>query len=253
MNTVMGSGVRDIQPCARLPRDMGFRESCVSRHVPPAERSPNMPQPPLSPKEQAVVAEYEYWRARQAHLEASLETPSTPNDRYQASQYQARADEAYRMHGRSAPAQREGESAETYRRRLLTGLKEYHPELKDFDFCSMKQQVVVDNFEKEVFKAALDPASHAIDCPPGMIKEIRTKDPITGRDRSEFISSDGHTFIHDMARPGRRTYSAGGKFIDPLKFQATGYLAPTDTRANAPDSMRPMRAGPQALHRGFPR
>ena len=211
-----------------------------------------MPQTPLTPREQAIAAEYSYWKERQRQQEAREEPKFDPTDRYIGTQHQAKADEAYQMHGRQAPAQREEESAETYRRRLLTGLQVYHPEYKDVDLQSAPQ-MVMNSFEKEIMQAALDPASHKVDTPPGVIREIRRKDPVNGRERSEFVASDGHTFIHEMSaqRPIQRTYAAGGKFISPLEFQAYGRLMPTEPRENAPESVR--RDGPQRLRNGLPR
>jgi hypothetical protein len=175
---------------------------------------------------------------RQRQLEAREEPKYNPTDRHKGSEYQAKADEAYQMHGRQAPAQREGESAETYRRRLLTGLQVYHPEFKDIDLHSAPQ-IVMNNFEKEIMQAALSPNSHKADVPPGVIKEIRMKDPVTGRDRFEFVSSDANTtFIHLMARP--RQIIARMLGVDRIG----GPLNPVEN---------PERMGRMPLRGGFPR
>jgi hypothetical protein len=208
-----------------------------------------MPQS-LSLKEQAVVAEYQYWKERQRQLEAREETPFNPTERHKGSEHQAKADEAYQFHGRQAPAQREGESAETYNRRLLTGLQVYHPELKDVDLHTAPQRVV-DNFGREIMQAALSPKSHAVDVPYGAVKEIKTR-MLDGREKTDFIRTDGRTFIHDMARPSQRTYAAGGKFLNPLELQAYGRFVPTEGREQ-PSGDRLTSQGRMPLRHGMPR
>ena len=67
--------------------------------------------PELTLKEQAIAAEYKYWKERQAQLEARTDTLSTPDDRHQGRQYQADWADAFHFHGREPPMQREGESS----------------------------------------------------------------------------------------------------------------------------------------------
>ena len=205
--------------------------------------------PELTQKEQAIAAEYKYWKERHAQLEARTDTLSTPDDRHQGRQYQADWADAFHFHGREPPMQREGESPSTYNRRLGSMMQEYSQEFKGADLHTLPDYWV-NKVLPQIRKDALNPQSHKVDVPAGVIKKIRRKDKVSGRDYSEFISSDNRTFIHEMtgANPRRRAYTAGGKFINPLGFQAYGRLIPTDVRDNSPESLgrdtrQPMRGG----------
>jgi hypothetical protein len=168
---------------------------------------PNTPQ--FSPQDLATLAEIKYQREKVARLEAerdALYGLDPVNERYVGGQYQADLDEAYAFHGRSAPAQREGESANMYRRRLLAGLAPYSkdPDVAKFDFTASNgpnavPDWAVKNYADQIKADALDSASHRADVPAGQIKEIVKKD-MSGRTTHEFVSSDGlTTFIHEIA------------------------------------------------------
>ena len=167
--------------------------------------------PQFSPEELAILAEIKYNREKIARLEAQrdqLYGLDHVNERFVGGQIQADLDPAYEFHGRKAPAQREGETANMYRRRLIAGLAPYSkdPDVAKFDFLDKRNPNHVPDFAlrriADSIKAdALSPESHRADVPPGEIKEIVKRDE-SGRERHEFVSSDGRTtFIQMMARP----------------------------------------------------
>jgi hypothetical protein len=168
--------------------------------------------PQFSPQDLVTLAEIKYQREKVARLEAQQDALygalDPVNERYVGGQIQADLDPAYEFHGRQAPSQREGESASMYRRRLIAGLAPYSsdPDVTKFNFTDSKDLNWVPDFAlpryADSIKAdALSPESHKADVPPGEIKEIVKKD-VSGRERHEFVSSDGKTtFIQSMARP----------------------------------------------------
>jgi hypothetical protein len=165
--------------------------------------------PQFSPQDLAILAEIKYNREKIARLEAQrdqLYGLDHVNERHTGGQYQADLDPAYEFHGRKAPQQKEGESANMYRRRLLAGLAPYSkdPDVAKFDFLDKRSPNHVPDFAlpryADSIKAdALDPASHRADVPPGQIKEIVRRD-MSGRETHEFVNGDGRTtFIHEIA------------------------------------------------------
>ena len=131
-------------------------------------------------------------------------------------------------------------------------MQEYSTEFKGADLHTLPDYWV-NKVLPQIRKDALNPQSHKVDTPPGVIREIRRKDAVSGRDYSEFISSDGRTFIHEMtgSNPRRQTFTAGGKFVNPLEFQAYGRFNPTDVRDNSPESV--WHDGRQPMRGGLPR
>jgi hypothetical protein len=167
--------------------------------------------PQFSPQDLAILAEIKYNREKIARLEAQRDTLyglDHVNERFVGGQIQADLDPAYAFHGRQAPAQREGESANMYRRRLLAGLAPYSkdPDVAKFDFTATSGANGVPNwavakYADSIKADALSPESYRADVPAGEIKEIVKRDE-SGRERHEFVSSDGKTtFIQMMARP----------------------------------------------------
>jgi hypothetical protein len=164
--------------------------------------------PQFSPLDLATLAEIKYQREKVARLEAqrdALYGLDPVNERFVGGQYQADLDEAYAFHGSNAPAQREGESASTYRRRLLAGLTRYSkdPDVAKIDFTAASGPSGVPNwavvkYADQIKADALDPASHRADVPDGQIKQITRRDQ-SGRETHEFVSGDGRTtFIHQI-------------------------------------------------------
>ena len=207
--------------------------------------------PQFSPQDLATLAEIKYQREKMARLEAqrdALYGLDPVNERYVGGQIQADLDPAYAFHGRTAPAQKEGESANMYRRRLLAGLAPYSkdPDVAKFDFTASSGPNAVPSwavakYADQIKADALDPASHRADVPAGAIKEIVQKDS-SGRERHEFVNGDGRTtFIHEiMAATSPRRIVAKMLGVDKIG----GPPRPVE---------RPHNAGPQSLFRGFPR
>jgi hypothetical protein len=135
--------------------------------------------PQLSPQDLATLAEIKYQREKVARLEAerdALYGLDPVNERFVGGQIHADLDEAYAFHGRAAPAQREGESASSYRRRLLAGLTPYSkdPDVAKLDFTTPSgpsgvPDWAVKNYADQIKADALDPASHRADVPAGQI------------------------------------------------------------------------------------
>ena len=195
------------------------------------------------------MAEIKYNREKIARLEAQRDTLcglDHVNERFVGGQIQADLDPAYEFHGRQAPSQHEGESANMYRRRLLAGLAPYSkdPDVAKFDFAATSGANGVPNwavakYADQIKADALSPESHRADVPPGEIKEIVKRDE-SGRERREFISSDGRTtFIQMMARPRQIVRRMFG--VDRIGSAST---RPVE---------KPTYAGRMALRGGLPR
>jgi hypothetical protein len=208
--------------------------------------------PQFSPQDLATLAEIKYQREKLARLEAkqdALYGPLDPvNERFVGKQYQADLDPAYEFHGRQAPGQREGESANMYRRRLLAGLAPYakDPDVTKFNFTDSKDLNWVPDFAlpryaDQIKADALSPESHKADVPEGEIKQITHRDP-SGRERHEFVSSDGKTtFIQSMARPRqivRRMFGVDrvGNISTATPVQKPQYMGRVPLRGGLPRS-----------------
>jgi len=208
--------------------------------------------PQFSPQDLATLAEIKYQREKVARLEAqrdALYGLDPVNERFVGGQIQADLDEAYAFHGRTAPAQKEGESANTYRRRLLAGLTPYSKDadVAKFDFTARSgpngvPDWAVKNYADQIKADALDPASHKADVPAGQIKEIIQRDS-SGRARHEFVNGDGRTtFIHEiMAATSPRRIVRRMFGVDRI---GSGSTMPVE---------KPQSMGRQPLFRGLPR
>jgi hypothetical protein len=214
--------------------------------------------PQFSPQDLAILAEIKYQREKVASLEArqdSLYGLDPVNERYVGGQIQADLDPAYEFHGRTAPSQREGESANTYRRRLLAGLTPYakDPDVQKFDFLDKQSPNHVPDFAlpgyaDQIKADALDPASHRADVPGGEIKEIIKRDE-SGRKRLEFVSSDDRTtFINET---GPNSLVAWGRIG---ARRVVSYLGlPRDGAGSRLDRAKPVTMGRVPLRGGLPR
>jgi hypothetical protein len=205
--------------------------------------------PQFSPQDLAILAEIKYNREKIARLEAqrdSLYGLDSVTERHTGGQIQADLDPAYAFHGRQAPAQREGESANMYQRRLLSGLASYSkdPDVAKFDFTATSgangvPDWAVAKYADQIKADALSPDSYRADVPPGEIKEIVKKD-MSGRETREFVSSDGKTtFIQMMARPRQIVRRMFG--VDKVGSFTT---RPVE---------KPSYGGRMPLHNGLPR
>jgi 8-oxo-dGTP pyrophosphatase MutT (NUDIX family) len=90
--------------------------------------------------------------------------PRSAEDKAKFADAQARADGAYIMLGRQAPAPMDGESLPDYRRRLATGLKAHSPSWKDVKLDAIADDAAFTPIEKQIFDDAISyarrPAEH---------------------------------------------------------------------------------------------
>jgi hypothetical protein len=181
----------------------------------------------------AATAE-NFQRQRSMSIAAEIE------DRHKGRAIQEDWDNILQRFGRQAPAQKEGETSDAYERRLAFSLQFVSPEWKDVDL-NTAPSILVRNIIKDIKADALKPGAVAMDTPPGIIREIKTKDKITGRDQSEFVSSDGTTFIHQLA--GARPRRILSRILGLDRIGSAG---------NTPIE-NPERMGRMPLRQGFPR
>jgi hypothetical protein len=184
----------------------------------------------------AQIAEQqrEVTRNRQRHM--TSETASIHQRNVIADQYQP----LYENNGRRAPAPSDNETPSSYERRLLSGLRRYckDPDLRTADLSELPDSHV-GPFAKTIRNDAASPDAVKVDIPPGVIKGVTVRDPVTGRSQTEFHSSDGTTFIHEMASGVRRV---------------VGNILGVNRLNGVPEPIQPPEAmGRQALHRGLPR
>jgi hypothetical protein len=215
--------------------------------------------PQFSPQDLAILAEIKFQREKLARLEAkqdSLYGLDPVNERYVGGQIQADLDEAYAFHGSNAPAQKEGESASTYRRRLLAGLTRYSrdPDVAKIDFTAASGYNGIPNwavakYADQIKADALDPASHKADVPAGQIKEIIKRDE-GGRKVHEFVSSDHHTtFINDT---GPNSLVAQG-VIGARRVVSRFFGRDRVGNISTAPVQKPVYAGRMSLRGGLPR
>jgi hypothetical protein len=103
----------------------------------------------------------------------------------------------YAQHGRDIPMQQHGEHEDNYRRRLLSGLQRYADGFEDVDLFTLDRPAI--RFvAHEIIEAARSKESSKVDIPPGVLREIKRADS-NGFVHHEFVSSDGHTFIHEIS------------------------------------------------------
>jgi hypothetical protein len=139
-------------------------------------------------------------------------------NKQQAFAYADAVQDAYSYHGMEVPSLAVNEHHDNYNRRLLSGLQKYSEYFADMDLYSQPQKNL-ENMSKEILAAAVDPASHKVDVPPGTLRGIKQV-TTTGNVQQKFVSSDGWTFIHEMASQRPRRY-VKSDFANPpfLKLQ----------------------------------
>jgi hypothetical protein len=132
---------------------------------------------------------------------------------------------------------------------LLAGLQNYSkdPDVAKFNFTEKSgpngvPDWAVARYADSIKADALDPESHKADVPPGTIKEIVKRDQ-SGRERHEFVSSDGKTtFITEiMAATSPRRIVRKMFGVDRI---GNGSTMPVE---------KPQSMGRMPLFRGFPR
>jgi hypothetical protein len=213
---------------------------------------------------QDALAEYRMLRQREAILEAQLALGAKQQndearanaaleasrinqarrdaeaaDHHRKQEIQRQHDEAFEAHNLTTPMPRADESSSTYHRRLLRDhLQKYSPEYRAVDLNHVPPNML-ENVATKIVADALSPVSHSFDVPAGQIKEIVRKDE-SGRERHEFVSSDGRTtFIQMMARPRQIVTRFFGR-------DRIGNFATTPIE-------KPRYGGRMPLHNGLPR
>lgn len=101
---------------------------------------------------------------------------------------QARADAAYTALGSRAPAFLAGESAQTYRKRLMGGLKSHSKDWKDADIGAINDTAALDTIERRVYADAEYAGRHPVNLGADELRSIRRVDE-TGRNVTEFAGS----------------------------------------------------------------
>ena len=170
-------------------------------------------------------------RSNQARRDAEIA------DHHRKQEIQRRHDEAFEAHNLTTPMPRADESSSAYHRRLLRDhLQKYSPEYRAVDLNHVPPNML-ENVATKIVADALLPVSHSFDVPAGQIKEIVRRDE-GGRRIHEFVSSDGTTFIQQMARP-RQIVS---------RFFGRDRIGSASTRPVE----KPVYAGRMALRGGLP-
>jgi hypothetical protein len=104
-----------------------------------------------SPQDIARFAEIHALKERQAQIEAEIDRRNRSDstqasqalmERHHGQQDQAWWQEAFDVHGRVAPPQREGESNGNYNRRLASMMQIYSPEWKNADLHDAPQSML---------------------------------------------------------------------------------------------------------------
>ena len=137
---------------------------------------------------------------------------------------------------------REGETADAYRLRLASGVQNCSPDHKDLDLDTVlfrQPESFRETILSQIRQDALRPEARHVEIPEGQIREFKRRDE-SGREVSEFVSSDGKTtFIQMMARPRQIVRRMFG--VDRI---GNGSKRPVE---------KPHNMGRMNLHRGFPR
>jgi hypothetical protein len=138
-------------------------------------------------------------------------------NKQQAFAYADEVQDAYSYHGLEVPALQTGEHESNYRRRLLSNLQKYSEYFAGEDLYAQPQKNL-EIMSKEILQSSLDPASYKVDVPPGTLRGIK-KVTSTGNVEQRFVSSDGHTFFHEIAARWPKRY-VKSDFANPpcLKF-----------------------------------
>ena len=130
----------------------------------------------------------------------SLSIAADAEERNRGRAHQIEWDEAYSNLGRIAPAMREGETSETYRLRLASGVQNCSPEHKDLDLEAVllrQPPAFRETILNQIRQDALRPEARHVEIPEGQIREFVHKDQ-GGRTVHEFASKNGFTFIHEI-------------------------------------------------------
>lgn len=180
-------------------------------------------------------------RAESRQRQHSLSIAADAEERNRGRAHQIEWDAVYENLGRIAPAQREGETSEAYRLRLASGVQNCSPDYRNLDLETVlfrQPAPFRETILSQIRQDALRPEARRVEIPEGQIREFKRRDQ-GGREVTEFVSRDGTTFIHLMARP-RQIVS---------RFFGRDRIGNFSTKPVE----KPVYGGRMALHNGLPR
>jgi hypothetical protein len=106
------------------------------------------------------------------------------------------ADDLFKPHNQSAPRYMEGETTESYRKRLATRLQQHAPSLKDINVRDTRGSAF-DLLEKQIYTEARREAHRPTMIPDGELREV-TRYDVTGRPFKEFYGR-ASTWMDDFS------------------------------------------------------
>jgi hypothetical protein len=114
---------------------------------------------------------------------------------------QEKADDLLRLHNRSAPRALDGESIESYRRRLAAKVQEVAPKMKAINVQDARGSAF-DLIEKQIYAEARQEAERPTTIPSGEMREFRKYDA-TGRPFIEYQGSP-KSWMSDFATGAKK-------------------------------------------------
>jgi ADP-ribose pyrophosphatase YjhB (NUDIX family)/flagellar biosynthesis GTPase FlhF len=126
-----------------------------------------------------------------ADLRSRIPTELSDEERNEVADAQVKADSVFSCFGKRAPVPLSGEKPLSYRRRLMTQLKEHSPDFKTVDLSSIADSALLGFAEKQIYADAQKSASLSVG--PGMLREIKRADA-TGRQISTFEGDPAATW-----------------------------------------------------------
>jgi hypothetical protein len=111
------------------------------------------------------------------------------------------ADELFKPHNKSAPRYMEGETTESYRKRLATRLQQHAPSLTDINVRDTRGSAF-DLLEKQIYDEARREAVRPTTIPDGEMREL-TKYDATGRPYIDWHGSP-KAWLGDFANGAKR-------------------------------------------------
>jgi hypothetical protein len=106
------------------------------------------------------------------------------------------ADDLFKPHKQSPPRYMEGETPDSYRRRIATRLQQHAPSLKDINVRDTGGSAF-DLVEKQIYAEARREAERPTNIPDGELRQV-TKYDATGRPSYEFYGRCG-TWMNDFS------------------------------------------------------
>jgi hypothetical protein len=126
---------------------------------------------------------------------------------------QSRADSVYGLFGKRAPPFQSGEGYDSYRRRLVTGLRQHSPDWKDVKMSELPVKAF-EAAEKAIYADAAVAANNPVDLGEGELRQIVQRDPLTNQ---TMVLYKGKTsFIKGFSRAGQRVRRVN-TFREPLR------------------------------------